>query len=645
MTTAIGQARAVERRLQAVNSRLSDLKLRNGKSLVAEIGEAITPTPTLTRTIQGASSIKLGVYDPELTFLRAPLHGERWGAVLDGLRWRYLGTSKSGLNLTVTLEEHWSSALREHEGPKQVHAKRGQPDEVTRAEFIKSLLDEATPGLTLVCPQLHKRQPVETESQASAANEEAKDRREPGIGDAKHLTMDGAPIGASELDLAETALRIAHSGSAPFRVQVALIEALMAESGLGKAAPGNVLEALEPYTRIRPAAEEISGFLFGKPTWTGLAAVDYYSAHPDAPPHVIAQAVQKSAFSDGSNYAKFEAEARAVVEAFSGAGAGEGGDIEGALKARVWQVKKEAANDPSRPENYWEAIQRLAKDVNWRFFIVGDRAYFMDEYELARGVVRLAITPETPGIPPANVDFDYNINKPVTEVTIRCPVKQWRPPPGSVVTLAGYGPASLGFGDAPHREGQKIGISGNRKAGSKEGRARYIVVSIEVPLTEDSKAREATIKLRKPTAPLPEPAAERESGKGGSISPDSGGPDGAALLGNSSVPNHPELKPGISEVVNAILKQYPKLQITSTTGGQHATNSFHYFGRAVDLASGDYGYMDEAANWINSSGLWEHLTEGIHNPNLSVKDRQRVPSSYWGSTTWAGHANHIHVAV
>jgi hypothetical protein len=104
--------------------------------------------------------------------------------------------------------------------------------------------------------------------------------------------------------------------------------------------------------------------------------------------------------------------------------------------------------------------------------------------------------------------------------------------------------------------------------------------------------------------------------------------------------------------VNAILKQFPSLEITSTTGGTHAEHSLHYKGRAADLASGDYSLMNQAAAWINSSGLWQHLTEGIHNPGssggedlLSVKDQKKVDPSYWEEPTWEEHLNHIHVGV
>ncbi len=102
------------------------------------------------------------------------------------------------------------------------------------------------------------------------------------------------------------------------------------------------------------------------------------------------------------------------------------------------------------------------------------------------------------------------------------------------------------------------------------------------------------------------------------------------------------LQSGIRNLAAYVMDKYPGLQVTSTTGGTHAANSYHYKGQAVDLAGGN---MNAAAEWIKQSSLYRALAEGIHNPNLSVEGGKLVPSSYWGSETWAAHANHIHLAV
>jgi hypothetical protein len=502
------------RRLQGFNSSLSDLKLRSGKGLAVEMSGALTPTAEHTRTIQGASSIKLNAYDPDLTILRAPLLSERFEAHVDGLRYRYLGIRKSGLNLSITLEDRWVSVLRERKGPLKVYARRGKPDEVTRAEFICiSLVKEAAPGLEIVCPQLHDRQPIETSDQGDKAKDDALDRRDRGIGSTRGLTVKGQKATPAQIDAGDRAIRAGASRSAPREVLVALVEALAVESEFGELS-GNWLQ-IEPESvsgfsgNPNNLEEAVTGFLLGYESGSE-GAIEHFRKHPSAKPHEIAQAVQRSGAGQSSsgagNYGVWQEEAEEWVDAYDGAGAGSGSTE--VTKARAWQVGEK--------EGYWEAIQRLAKEVNWRAFIVGNRFYFIDEYELARGTPRMVIDADAdPGdpdfIPPANVDFDYNRNKPVTEITVKMPVGKLKAPPGSVVLVEGYGPASVGFGDAPAKKGQKIGLSGNRKAATGEGRGRYIVVSITAPLREVAGGSEATVKLRKPTAPLPEPARETES--------------------------------------------------------------------------------------------------------------------------------------
>jgi hypothetical protein len=489
--------RALPDRVQGGQSGVSDITLRSGRGLELELGAALTPIPTLTRTIFGASSLELQVFDPERDLLKRSLLAEKWDVEIDGLRFRYPGAlSKSGDTLTITLEDLWVAKLREHKGPERAFRSK-----VTRAEFVKYLVERACPGLHFHCPQLHVVQPIKSARKAKQAKEDAKANRGRGLGDVD-LTIDGEDVTKAQLELGDMAGRIAESHNAPLVVRVALFAALMAESDMGQTSPGNVLQALGAGgAPVGNAVDEINGFLTNEPEWTGEGAIEYHRKHPDAPAHVIAQAVQKSAFGDGSNYDNFTDEAREWAEAFDGEGAGGSIEITEPYKFEV-----------GRKEDYWTAIKRLAKQVNWRAFIVGDRFFFMPEPELLQGMVRLAIDDSTPGV--ENVDFEYDGNSPVTEVTIEAFISQWKPPPASVVTLGDHGPASIGFGDAPvkpDKKGQRAGVSGNRNARTGEGRARYLVSTIEVPLDDDPAKRLATVTARKPTAPLPEPAPKTHS--------------------------------------------------------------------------------------------------------------------------------------
>ena len=101
---------------------------------------------------------------------------------------------------------------------------------------------------------------------------------------------------------------------------------------------------------------------------------------------------------------------------------------------------------------------------------------------------------------------------------------------------------------------------------------------------------------------------------------------------------------GVAKATQNILKKFPGLSVTSTTGGNHVSGSDHYAGNAVDIG-GPVDMMNAASSWIKRSGMGKRLKQGIHNPNLSINAGQSVPSSFWGPSIWAGHANHIHIAV
>lgn len=517
------KARPKNGRVQGIDSLVEDLTLvGTGGSLEIELGLALTENPKLTRSIFGASSIELTVFDPERRLLRHSLVSEKWDCELDGMRFRYPGgLSKSGDTLTLTLEDRWIAMLREKKGPKR--AVRGDgPHQMTRAEFIKGLVEEACgKGLRFYCPQLHRVQPIKSSSDGKRAKREAKENRGKGLGDVVGLEVKGSPATKAQIAAGERAVRAAQSFAAPFRVQLALIVALMEESVMGELSP-NWLQ-IEPESVSGFAGdpndleESVDGFLNGYES-RSAGAIAYYRNNPSAKAYEIAQAVQRSSAGKASNgkanYGPREAEAREWVEAFDGGAASE--DIE--VTTEYEFVVRGKQRGEEKAEDYWSAIKRLAKDVRWRAFVVGDVFYYLPEPELLQGMVRLAIDGKTPGV--ENVDFEYDGNNPVTEIDIEARVQdgkgngQWKVPPGAVVTLADHGPASIGFGDAPVKKdakGNRVGVSSSRNARTGEGKGRYIVSSIEAPLADDPAQRTATIKAHKPTSPLPEPANKERS--------------------------------------------------------------------------------------------------------------------------------------
>lgn len=128
------------------------------------------------------------------------------------------------------------------------------------------------------------------------------------------------------------------------------------------------------------------------------------------------------------------------------------------------------------------------------------------------------------------------------------------------------------------------------------------------------------------------------SGGAQSASRHRGGPKNNAVTGNGAV----TLQPGIQSVAAQVLAAFPGLSVTSTVRPGDV-GSYHSVGEAVDVA-GPPSLMNQAARWIAAS-MGGSLLEGIHQSGLSIKNGEVVPPSFWGASTWAGHANHIHLAA
>lgn len=111
---------------------------------------------------------------------------------------------------------------------------------------------------------------------------------------------------------------------------------------------------------------------------------------------------------------------------------------------------------------------------------------------------------------------------------------------------------------------------------------------------------------------------------------------------------HPETHDPVRKVVAKILVANPRMYVTATTGGHHAVHSYHFLGRAYDLGADSQDAKDDCGQWCNEH-VASSLTEGIHNGathgDLSVENGQRVAPSFWGAETWAGHVDHVHIAV
>ena len=74
------------------------------------------------------------------------------------------------------------------------------------------------------------------------------------------------------------------------------------------------------------------------------------------------------------------------------------------------------------------------------------------------------------------------------------------------------------------------------------------------------------------------------------------------------------------------------LRITATTNGKHAPHSYHYLGRAVDVAG-----SPTAMRQFYREMSHTHPTELFYDPMGGIKNGRQIGAI-------GGHGNHVHVA-
>lgn len=88
------------------------------------------------------------------------------------------------------------------------------------------------------------------------------------------------------------------------------------------------------------------------------------------------------------------------------------------------------------------------------------------------------------------------------------------------------------------------------------------------------------------------------------------------------------------------------LTITSTTGGRHAKGSYHYRGRAVDLAGNPASMAALAKSALNHpQDFQEMFYSGPGNPGYYIKNGQAIPLAKLDPGLVAEHTNHVHLAA
>lgn len=376
-------------------------------------------------------------------------------------------------------------------------AKRANRKQCTRAEFVLALLREVQSGrYRFVCPELHKRQPIDAsastlgvrrlrhagvhsplrlvKSTSASASSSSEDTRG-GFAANAQLTVKGARAGRDQLNnldgvLAECAAQECSTDVMIATVCCVIQESLARRLRFGDTAGPDSRGLFQQRAAWGPLSVRLDPRKSTRMFLTGGRGGQrgYKQVHGTLKrvPGGIESAVKRVQISVGG-YAQHEREASRIVRAWRGGD--EGDAASGGSYAKSYQYTR------NTDESSWDAMKRLAEEVGWRLFVVGNTVYYMSELDLYARRSRYDIAPDDPAI--LELDYDVDWGKPVSEMSLSVALDRWDAPPGSVVNVDGYGPPD----------------------------GRWLIVSV----SRDYFAPTATVTLRQPGKEKLEPAAER----------------------------------------------------------------------------------------------------------------------------------------
>lgn len=450
------------------------LEVVRHKNLDIDIAGSVTDG-SIDRAIDTASTVTLTIHDPRRVLQRSDIWDYALDINISGFHFRLVHVNKTGNDFTLTFEDRAVVWMRTHHKPLKISRAK-----MTRAEFIKHMVDEikadnkAKHPLRFYSPQLHKRQPVKKPKK----EKERRKNREPGLH--KKINIEDPTthkeLSKDQKSQLERVLDVGYGLDAPEVLMIASIMTVWQESKADPAATNHsqngaqvgLFQQTAKYWPATRKAEPDATAFFKK----GIAI--YKDFNGPLRPAELAEMIQRSG--QGSLYQAWEPFAKRVIREYDG---GKGGDD---TKSKTYERKYAKSyqftrGQPGGPkwENTWQAANRLADEVRWRFFVVGNTVFYVTDDDLLKSKPIMVIDEDDDGI--IDIDYDEDAGKRAGEATVTCRAERWFAHPGEVVQL---------------------------KSNMGKAAGRWLVERISRPIFSET----TTITLYRPHDPRLEPAHE-----------------------------------------------------------------------------------------------------------------------------------------
>ncbi len=460
---------------------------------------------TLERAIDKASTVTVSLVDSKRTLLNSGIWTSKIDIKVDGLWFRLVQIKKTGEKINLVFEDREISLLRTYKKKKTAY--RGK---ATRAEFILNLIKEVKEvKIPHYIPDLHLFQNI-APAEAGSTSRSSTDTTDYGVPSAKNLTVKGDKISKEQIKVANAVLNTGVLMKARRKLLVCSIMTCIQEASLTNPSGGD-LDSVGAFQqraswgsfKDRHTPAVAARFFFKQ-------AIAYDKKYPNLTNWRVCADIQRPREDLRELYDKWLDEANAIVTAFGIPGGSTNVDnphkrvrLGIAQEMNKWtysddEKKKKQSGDDSyaspdsidyvfyrgvpptkadgrwKKEDSWTCIQRLANEVNWRAFFVAGTFYLITEQKLFKSKPIVTVSETSDGVD--NIDFDFDVGKPVSTGSISCRCNRWVAPPGSMIYIEDMGPAS----------------------------GRWLVSSFERSLF----SKNATVSLKKPQPTLLEPAEQ-----------------------------------------------------------------------------------------------------------------------------------------
>lgn len=568
----------------------------NALSLDMDIAGSITDG-NIERAIDGASTIDITVRDARRVLLESAIWDYTIEVEFDDNWFRLVQVGKTGDDLTLTFEDRVANWLRQHKKALKVSRNK-----MTRAEFIQMMVTEikadnkAGHPLHFFSPELHKKQPI------SKPKTEADRRssRDGGLSNATNLKIKGNKADGTQIKNLERILDVGVHLGANRKVLLASIVTAIQESTVSTGATNGTHvgifqqnnESGSIWRQLGGASRDVED----DATAFFKQAIKADAASPSLTVGNLAEKVQGSG--QGSLYGPHLDEAKKILDEYGGGSGTVSRDY-----AKQYQFTRGQPGGP-KDESSWDAARRLADEVQWRFFVVGNTVYYMSDKDLLKSKPIMTIDEDSDGI--EGIDFDWDTGKKINEATITCRASRWFANPGEVIVLKDtLGPA----------------------------KGRWIVSRIRRSLFSSL----ATITVVVPVDQKKEPAPELSTSSS-RIDTTTEASSGRLLVDFGNQAERMGLTVSECDAPGAPDRWGPVHQV-------HARDSLHYKHRAFDAGGADESKQHAYCVWLKENHQ-EQLEQLIHNPGFAIYHGKVVDGpGFYGAKVWAQHANHVHVGA